>query len=307
MQGQIPDSMRASAEGIVERIVYENPENGFLVARMRVEGQHDLLTFVGSMMAISPGETIHIEGDWVDDHKFGRQIRVTSYKTVLPNSLIGIEKYLGSGLIHGIGPAYAERLIKAFGIETLKVIDEQPEKLRKVEGIGPKRAKQIREAWEEQKNIQSIMVFLQGHGIGTNQAVKIYKKYGDGAVAVLRENPFKLIEDISGIAFLGADKIATNLGLDKESPTRISAGVTYTLRQMVSDGHVYAERKPLLEKAAELLDVEVKLVAIELASMIHALTVILDDDAIYLKDLYEHETGCAEELKRIMSHHIKSI
>jgi exodeoxyribonuclease V alpha subunit len=300
-QSSLPDTNRASAKGIVERIVYENPDNGFLVARMRIEGQHELLTFVGSLMAISPGETIHINGDWVDDHKFGRQIKVSDYTTVLPNSLVGIEKYLGSGLIHGIGPAYAERLINTFGIETLKVIDEHPEKLRKVEGIGLKRAKKIREAWEEQKNIQSIMVFLQGHGIGTNQAVKIYKKYGDGAVAVLRENPYRLIEDITGIAFLGADKIATNLGLEEESPTRISAGISYTLHQMVSDGHVFSERKTLLDKASELLAVEVKLVAIELASMIHTHTVIAEDDAIYLQELHEHELGCADELKRIMS------
>ena len=300
-QSQLPESNRASAEGVVERIVYENPDNGFLVARMRVEGQHELLTFVGALMAISPGETIQIAGDWVDDHKFGKQIRVTEYKTILPNSLIGIEKYLGSGLIHGIGPAYAERLIKAFGIETLKVIDEHPERLRKVEGIGPKRAKQIREAWEEQKNIQSIMVFLQGHGIGTNQAVKIYKKYGDGAVAVLRENPYRLIEDISGIAFTGADKIATNLGLEHDSPTRIAAGLTFTLRQMVSEGHVFSERETLLEKASELLGVEVKLTAIELAAMVLNKTLIAEDKSIFLEDLHEREVGCATELKRILA------
>lgn len=298
---QLPDSNRAAAEGIIERIVYENPDNGFMVARMRVEGQSELITFVGNMMAVSPGETIQISGDWVDDHKFGKQIRVNEYKTILPNSLLGIEKYLGSGLIHGIGPAFAERLIKAFGIETLNVIDEYPERLRKVEGIGKKRAKLIREAWSEQKSIQSIMVFLQGHGIGTNQAVKIYKKYGDGAVSVLRDNPYRLIEDISGIAFAGADKIATNLGLAQDSPTRIAAGITFTLQQMVSEGHVFTERDDLLKNATDLLQVEVKLTACELAAMVHNNTIIDEDGAIYLHDLHDREVGCATELKRILA------
>ncbi len=297
----LPHSDRASAEGIIERIVYENPDNGFMVARMRVEGRHDLLTFVGSMMAVSLGETIQIEGEWVDDRKFGKQIKVTGYKTILPNSIIGIEKYLGSGLIHGIGPAYADRLIKAFGIETLKVIDEQPERLRTVEGIGPKRASQIREAWSEQKNIQSIMVFLQGHGIATNQAVKIYKKYGDGAVSVLRDNPYRLIEDITGIGFAGADKIAANLGLTKDSQTRIAAGLTFTLHQMVSEGHVFSERENLLAKARALLEADQDLIARELTTMIHNDTLVGEGDDIFLHDLHDRETGCADHLRRLLS------
>lgn len=300
-QDLLPESKRASAEGIVERIVFENPENGFVVARMRVEGQHDLLTFVGSAMAISPGETIQISGEWVDDRKFGKQIKVIEYKTVLPNSIVGIEKYLGSGLIHGIGPAYAERLIKAFGIETLRVIDEEPEKLRTVEGIGPKRAAQIREAWSEQREIQSIMIFLQGHGVGTNQAVRIYKKYGDGAVAVLRDNPYKLIEDITGIGFAGADKIAIDLGLALESSARLAAGLTFTLQQMVSEGHVFSEKDALLAKASALLAVDDDLVARELAEMIHNDSLIAEDNDIFLHDLHERETGCADHLRRLLN------
>lgn len=299
-QSSLPESNRAAAEGIVERIVYENPENGFIVARMRVEGQHDLLTFVGAAIAVSPGETVRIQGDWVDDRKFGKQIRVTEYKTVLPNSIIGIEKYLGSGLIHGIGPAYAERLIKAFGIETLKVIDEQPERLTSVDGIGPKRAAQIRDAWSEQRSIQSIMVFLQGHGIGTNQAVKIYKKYGDGAVAVLRDNPYRLIEDISGIGFAGADAIAGNLGLATNSPTRIAAGLTHTLHQMVSEGHVFSERSTLLTKATELLKLDSEGVAQQLEELITNKILVGEGDNVYLQDLFDREAGCAEHLKRLL-------
>jgi exodeoxyribonuclease V alpha subunit len=272
-----------------------------MVARMRVEGRHDLLTFVGSMMAVSPGETIEIQGEWVDDRKFGKQIKVSGYKTILPNSIIGIEKYLGSGLIHGIGPAYAGRLIQAFGIETLKVIDEQPERLRTVEGIGPKRAKQIREAWSEQKNIQSIMVFLQSHAIGTNQAVKIYKKYGDGAVSVLRDNPYRLIDDITGIGFAGADKIAANLGLAKDSPTRIAAGINFSLREMVSQGHVFSERDDLLAKAETLLEADADLIARELAAMIHNDSLVGEGNDIFLHDLHDHESGCADHLKRLLT------
>lgn len=294
-----PGSNQAEAEGIVERIVYENPDNGFMVARLRIDGQHDLVTFVGSLMAVSPGETIQVSGEWIDDKKFGKQIRVTNYKTVLPSSLIGIEKYLGSGLIHGIGPAYAERLIKAFGIETLKVIDEQPERLRTVEGIGPKRASQIREAWSEQKDIQSIMVFLQGHGIGTNQAVKIYKKYGDGAVTVLRDNPYRLIDDISGIGFAGADKVATNLGLATNSLTRIAAGINFCLRQMVSEGHTFGYRGELLSDAEKLLGVSEELVLTRLDAMVHDHELQSEEDRIFLHDLYDEESDCAHHLKRI--------
>ena len=198
---------RAVVEGVIERIVYENTENGFFVARLRVEGNPDLVTFVGNLMAVSPGETIRIAGRWVDDKRFGKQIRAESYETVRPNTVDGIAKYLASGLIRGIGKVYAKRLVDAFGVDTLRVIDEQPERLRGVEGIGPKRASQIREGWNEQRAIQSIMVFLQGHGIGTAQAVRIYKRYGDASVAVLRENPYRLAEDVSGIGFDGADKM----------------------------------------------------------------------------------------------------
>ncbi|MCH8205048.1 MAG: ATP-dependent RecD-like DNA helicase, partial [Candidatus Hydrogenedentes bacterium] len=228
-----PDAGPVTVEGVIERIVYESPDTGFFVARLRQEGNPDLVTFVGNLMAVSPGETIRIRGLWVDDKKFGRQVRVDSYETILPNSVMGIEKYLGSGLIHGIGPAYAKRLVDAFGVETLKVIDEQPERLTSVAGIGRKRAAQIREAWSEQKSIQSIMVFLQGHGVGTGQAVKIYKRYGDGAVAVLRENPYRLAEEITGIGFSGADKIASSLGIDRESAERLRAGLHYALQQSV--------------------------------------------------------------------------
>ncbi len=188
-------------EGIVARIVYENPENGYVVARMSVKGRPDLVTFVGSLLAVSPGETVRVTGRWVDDKKFGRQIRVTLCETILPSTVETIESYLGSGLITGIGPEYAKRLVQAFGEDTLRVIDRQPERLRAVPGIGPKRARQIRDAWNERRAVHSVMLFLQGCGVTPGQAVKIFKEYGGRAATVIRDNPYRLAGDITGIGF----------------------------------------------------------------------------------------------------------
>ena len=302
-QRQITELMNAESadvEGVVERIVYENPENGFFIARLRQEGNPDLVTFVGSLMAVSPGETIRVKGRWVNDQKWGRQIRAESYETILPNTVSGIERYLGSGLIHGIGKVYAKRMIKAFGVETLKVIDKDPDRLTTVEGIGPKRASQIREAWEGQKAIQSIMVFLQGHGIGTAQAVRIYKCYGDAAVAVLRENPYRLAEDIVGIGFQGADKIAASLGIAKDSAQRLEAGLHYVLQQATSEGHDFLPEHDLLERAASLLEVEHEALAPSLVSIVAGAGVVREGDSVFLSALHAAERACETHLKRLL-------
>ena len=288
-------------EGVVERIVYESPDTGFFVARMREADNPNLTTFVGNLMAVSPGETIRIRGRWVDDKKFGRQIRTESYETILPNSVDGIEKYLGSGLIPGIGPAYAKRMIDKFGVDTLRIIDEEPRRLRQVEGIGRKRAEQIRVAWAEQKSIRSIMIFLQGHGIGTSQSVRIYKRYGDGAVAVLRENPYQLAEDISGIGFTGADKIATSLGIAPDSPRRLEAGLHYALQRAVTEGHTFLEREDLMERACELLGCEVQALETALESIVTKKAIVQEQDAYYLDNLYAAERGADHHLKRLLS------
>ncbi|MCH7959876.1 MAG: ATP-dependent RecD-like DNA helicase [Candidatus Hydrogenedentes bacterium] len=287
-------------EGVVERIVYESPDTGFFVARMREADNPNLTTFVGNLMAVSPGETIRIRGRWVDDKKFGRQIRTESYETILPNSVDGIEKYLGSGLIPGIGPAYAKRMIDKFGVDTLRIIDEEPRRLRQVEGIGKKRAEQIRVAWAEQKSIRSIMIFLQGHGIGTSQSVRIYKRYGDGAVAVLRENPYQLAEDISGIGFTGADKIATSLGIAPDSPRRLEAGLHYTLQRAVTEGHTFLGREDLMERARELLGCEVQALETALESIVTKKAIVQEQDAYYLENLYAAERGAEHHLKRLL-------
>lgn len=289
-----------TVEGVVERIVFENEENGFFVARLQEKGNPDLVTFVGEIMAISPGETVRLRGRWIDDKRFGKQLRVVGYETILPSTVAGIEKYLGSGLIEGIGPAYAKRLVDAFGIETLRVIDEQPERLRGVEGIGKKRAGQIREAWASQKAIQSIMIFLQSHGISTAQAVKIYKAYGDKAVAVLRENPYRLAEDISGIAFRGADKIARDMGIAANAVVRLEAGILHTLRRAATEGHVYLPEVKLLGLAEELLEAEVKDVTLALRGLVMARDVIAEQEAVYLPNLHRAENTCAERLKKLM-------
>ncbi len=291
---------RVVVEGVIERIVYENTENGFFVARLREEGNPDLVTFVGNLMAVSPGETIRIAGRWVDDKRFGKQIRAESYETLRPNTVDGIEKYLASGLIRGIGKVYAKRLVDAFGVDTLRVIDEQPERLRGVEGIGPKRASQIREGWNEQRAIQSIMVFLQGHGIGTAQAVRIYKRYGEASVAVLRENPYRLAEDVSGIGFDGADKIAASLGIAKDSPRRLEAGLAHVLGKASGEGHVFLPDGELVEQAVKLLGVDQAEVSKSLTNAVTEVTVQREGEAIFLPRLLAAETNCEHHLKRLL-------
>jgi exodeoxyribonuclease V alpha subunit len=294
------DQEAATLEGVIERIVFESEETGFVVGRLRREHAPELDTFVGNLLAVSPGETVRLRGRWVEDQKFGRQLRVESFETVMPSSVAGIEKYLGSGLIEGIGPKYAKRLVDAFGVETLKVIDEQPHRLQRVEGIGRKRAQQIREAWSKQKAIQSIMVFLQGHGIGTGQAVKIYKAYGDKAVTVLRQNPYRLAEDISGIAFAGADAIARKMGLAEDAPERLAAGVKHVLWQAMMEGHAYLEEPAVIERASEMLGVAARKLEAPLAQLAADESLRKEGTSLYLPPLYSAEEGVTEHLKRLV-------
>ncbi|HQM49327.1 MAG TPA: ATP-dependent RecD-like DNA helicase, partial [Candidatus Hydrogenedentes bacterium] len=290
-------------EGVVDRIVYESAETGFFVARLRDKKTRDLVTFVGNVAAVSAGETIRIWGRWVNDPKFGRQLRMERYEIVLPNTVHGIEKYLGSGLIPGIGPEFAKRLVKAFGVDTLRVISEEPKRLQTVQGIGRKRAAQLCDAWQRQKAIQSIMLFLQGHGIGVNQAVRIYKRYGDKAVAVLRENPYRLAQDISGIAFKSADKIAEQLGVARNAPQRIEAGILYLLDRAGDSGHVFERAETLVQEAGELLGVEEGAEVFEraLAVLVAREQVVREDDAVFLRRLWHAESDCAYLLRRLIA------
>ncbi|MCK5862391.1 MAG: ATP-dependent RecD-like DNA helicase [Candidatus Hydrogenedentes bacterium] len=290
----------SSIEGVVDRIVYENPENGFFVARLNVSEQEPLVTFVGNLMAISPGETVHLSGSWVEDRKFGQQFRVTACKTVLPNSAAGIEKYLGSGIIPGIGATYAKRLVHAFGVETLKIIDENPERLRGIPGIGKKRASAIRESWSSHRNIQSIMLFLQSHGVSPAQSVRIYKQYGDAAVAQLRANPYVLARDISGIGFLSADRIARELGIAHDAVARLKAGVLHVLDKASSQGHMYYSGDELRDGASVLLGITADRFTDLFANMVVHEELRVEEDCWYLPAMYAAEKGCAASIKRLV-------
>ena len=301
------DESLAMVEGVLDRIVYENTASGFFVGRVREENAAELTTVVGNLMAISPGEQIRFWGRWVEDPKWGRQLRIERYETVVPSTSVGIEKYLGSGLIPGIGPKYAKRLVTLFGTETLNVIEKQPERLRKVPGLGKNRIQQIRESWQKHRAIQSIMIFLQSHGISPAQATRIYKQYGDGAAAVLRENPYRLATDISGIGFKNADKIAHNLGIALDSPYRAEAGLLYALEQATLEGHVYLPEAELMESAAQLLSLDKQLLVTPLTNMIRGRRLIQSGDTIYTKLLFCAELGCERLLKILLSTPPKSI
>jgi exodeoxyribonuclease V alpha subunit len=244
-----------SLDGIVERITYYNPENGYTVLRLSARGYPELVTVVGGLPEITPGESLRLRGQWITNAQYGKQFKAEHCEKILPATIEGIKKYLGSGLIKGVGPVTANRIVKKFGLETLEVLDQSPGRLREVLGIGPTRSGLIARAWDEQKAIKQVMLFLQGHGITTGLAVKIYKQYGDTAIDVVQADPYRLASDIYGIGFKTADKIAHDLGLPHDAPSRVAAGVVYTLSGLTDQGHVFAPQSKLIHDAAELLTV----------------------------------------------------
>ncbi|GAA3395462.1 SF1B family DNA helicase RecD2 [Streptomyces roseoviridis] len=251
----------AVLEGVLERITYANEENGYTVARVDTgRGSGDLLTVVGSLLGAQPGESLRMEGRWGSHPQYGRQFTVENYTTVLPATVQGIRRYLGSGLIKGIGPRIAERIVDHFGTDTLDVIETRPERLIEVPGLGPKRTKLIGAAWEEQKAIKEVMVFLQGVGVSTSIAVRIYKKYGDSSISVVRNQPYRLAADVWGIGFLTADRIAQAVGIPHDSPDRVRAGLQYALSQSTDQGHCFLPEERLIADAVKLLQVDTGLV-----------------------------------------------
>jgi exodeoxyribonuclease V alpha subunit len=251
----------AVVEGVLERITYANEENGYTVARVDTgRGSGDLLTVVGSLLGAQPGESLRMEGRWGSHPQYGKQFTVENYQTVLPATIQGIRRYLGSGLIKGIGPRIADRITEHFGIDTLDVIEEQPKRLIEVPGLGPKRTKMIAAAWEEQKAIKEVMIFLQGVGVSTSIAVRIYKKYGDASIAIVKNEPYRLAADVWGIGFLTADKIAQSVGIPHDSPDRVKAGLQYALSQSADQGHCYLPEEQLIADAVKLLQVDTGLV-----------------------------------------------
>lgn len=284
---------------VVERITYQNPENGYSVLKVAVSGYQELIPLVGNLLDAVVGSVLLVEGNWKVDPKYGRQFVAERWEETMPATIYGIEKYLGSGLIKGVGPRFANRIVQQFGQETLDVMETDIKRLLEVPGIGKKRVDKIEESWNRQKEIKNVMIFLQEYGVSTSFAAKIYKQYGNQSISVVKENPFRLADDIWGIGFKTADQIAEKLGFEKESFVRLRSGVLYTLSTLAEEGHVFSEKAQLIEKAAQLLEAKEEYLVMTIDDMLRSEDLIQDKDAIYLPAFYYAETGTANKLKRI--------
>jgi exodeoxyribonuclease V alpha subunit len=301
----------AVLDAVLERITYANEETGYTVARVTSPGSDGLVTVVGPLLGAQPGERLRLEGRWRSHQLYGRQFEVRSYSTLLPATVQGIRRYLGSGLIHGIGPKMAERIVDTFGADTLRVLEEDPGSLRRVPGLGPKRTAQIERAWQEQKAIKEVMVFLQGVGVSTSLAVRIYRLYRDEAVKVVSKDPYRLAVDVWGIGFKTADKIAQGLGIGHDSPERVKAGLQFTLSEVSEGGHCHLPQPELIAKASEILEVPPPLVEVCLEELVREGGVIRDpvpvpgfDDgvpAVYLVPFHRAEVSLTAGLLRLLA------
>ena len=287
---------------VVERITYRNEQNGYSVLKCRVRGFQDLVAVVGAMPDVHVGSVLSLGGNWKLDARYGRQFSAETVEETLPATVVGIEKYLGSGLVKGIGPKFAQRIVRRFGRDTLDVIEETPEKLIEVPGIGQLRVERIRKSWLEQKEIKNVMLFLQSHDVSTTHATKIYKTYGKDSVKIVQENPYRLADDIWGIGFKTADTIAAKLGFEHERYERLRSGLLYTLNRLADDGHCYATRDMLTETGAELLTVDAPKLSGTLDRMITDGDVKTEEEAIYLPPFYHAEVGTARRLTEIYAH-----
>jgi len=285
---------------VVERITYQNAENGYTVLKCRAKNYSDLVTVVGTMPDAHVGSVLSLEGNWKVDSKYGRQFSVVKWEETLPATVYGIEKYLGSGLIKGVGPKFAKRIVQKFGKDTLDVIEETPDILIEVEGIGQIRVERIKKSWQEQKEIKNIMMFLQSYEVSTSHATKIFKTYGSESISIVQENPYRLADDIWGIGFKTADLIAGKMGIEKDRFIRLRSGIMYTLNKLSESGHCYAVREQLVKTAAELLEVEEPELEITLDEMLRTSDLIKEDEAIYLPPFFFSENGCARRLTKLM-------
>ncbi|MGV4878730.1 SF1B family DNA helicase RecD2, partial [Acetobacter indonesiensis] len=287
--------------GLVERVTFHNAENGFCVLRVKVRGQRDLVTVVGHAAMISAGEFVQMSGRWFNDHTHGLQFKAEFLKASPPTTVEGIERYLGSGMIRGIGPVYAKKLVKAFGEAVFDLIEQEPHRLREVTGIGPKRAERIVGGWADQKVIREIMLFLHSNGVGTSRAVRIFKTYGQDAVRLISENPYRLAKDIRGIGFKTADQIARKMGIAPDAMIRVRAGISYALGEAMDKGHCGLPVGELLTSTAELLEVAAPLIETALALELEAGDVVADSvgetSCIFLAGLYRAEQSIAERLR----------
>jgi exodeoxyribonuclease V alpha subunit len=289
-----------TVEGVLERVVYTNEETAWSVVKVQLGDRRDPITCVGSLLGVQIGENLRLSGKFIHDKKWGPQFEVKSYVSVKPATLKGIERYLASGLVPGIGKEMAKRLVEHFGIDTLEVIENDARRLVEVEGIGPIRRKRILDAWGEQRDIKNVMVFLQTHGVSTAYAIRIYKKYGSRAISIVRDNPYQLAEDIFGIGFLSADRIAQSLGIDKRAPKRAEAGVLFALGTLTDEGHVFAPRDSLVDRSKGLLEIDLAIIEAAIDALVDANALVRENDALYLKRLYDDERYAAERLDRIL-------
>ena len=285
---------------VVEHITYQNPENGWSVMKVKVKDYKDLVTLTGSLLDVPVGSVLLCEGNWKVDSRYGQQFVVESWQEVMPATIYGIEKYLGSGLVKGIGPVYAKAIVGKFGLETLDVIENNIERLLDVPRLGRKRMEKIRESWEKQKDIKEVMVFLQGYGVSTAYAAKIYRQYNKEAIKTVKENPYQLADDIWGIGFKTADGIASKMGYVNNDPRRCRSGILYTLNQLAEDGHVFAEPDQLVSAAKELLQADEEPIRKAMADMVEGKDLILDNEVIYLPPFYYAESGSAKQLASLL-------
>lgn len=291
-------------EGILERITFHSEHDGYTVARVQPRDKNHLVTIVGKLLGIQVGESLELEGHWVDHPEHGRQFEVERYRTVLPATVEGIRRYLGSGLIKGIGPVMARRIAETFGTYTLHVLDHEPLRLREVAGLGPKRVERIRHAWEEQQQIKAIMLFLQDLEIAPGLAVRIYKQYGEQSLSVVQATPYRLADDVYGIGFLTADKIAQALGIPHDSPQRVGAGLRYTLSQATEEGHCFLPWDELAARGSVLLAVEPSVVEATLGAIAITREVHVEEwdgqRMVYLQPFYRAERGVAERIHELL-------
>ena len=285
----------------IEHITYQNPENGYSVLQATVKGYREPQTVVGSFFEVTVGAVLKVEGEWKVDKRYGRQFSAQSWSETMPATLVGIEKYLGSGLVKGIGPKFAKLIVARFGLETFDVIENDIDKLLEVPNIGRGRVAKIRASWEKQKDVKDIMVFLQGHGVSSTYAAKIYKEYGKESIEKVNGNPYCLADDIWGIGFKTADSIAEKLGYEKNDLRRCRSGILYTLSKLADEGHVYSEREQLVKSAKELLQADEEPISQAIEQMIWDEDLIIDDEAIFLPPFYYAECGVANKFKRLMS------
>lgn len=284
---------------VVERITYQNPENGYSVLKVAIKGYNDLVTLIGNLVDANVGSVLLVEGNWKVDRKYGSQFVAEKWEETVPATVYGIEKYLGSGLIKGVGPKFAKRKVSQFGTDTISVIEDDIDRLLDVPGIGEKRVRMIAESWERQKEIKNIMMFLQSYNVSTAFAAKIFKAYGNESIDKVMENPYRLADDIWGIGFKTADGIAEKLGFGHDDYVRCRSGIAYTLNELADEGHVYAEYEQLIDKGVELLDSSHQAVESAVMRMMEDEDLIRDGEAIYLPAFYYAETGAASKLCRL--------